>query len=81
MYRLDRKSNTGDIYRGLAMSGKMTFGDDFYADFFGRENVCNKGRREANRPEINKRWPRALGIREYMPAYHCHYHETDNNKV
>ena len=39
MYRLDRKSNTGDIYRGFAMSRKMTFGDDFYADFFGRELI------------------------------------------
>ena len=47
MYRLDRKSNTGDIYRGFAMSRKMTFGDDFYAIFFGRElinGMCNKGR-------------------------------------
>ena len=34
MHRLDRKSNTGDIYRGFAMSRKMSFWADFYADFF-----------------------------------------------
>jgi len=54
---------------------KLTFGDDFYADFFlpriNKRSVCNKCRREANRPEINKRGPRVLGIREYMPAYGC----------
>ena len=37
-----RKSNTGDIYRGFAMSRKMSFEADFYADFFqffgGRAN-------------------------------------------
>ena len=63
MYRLYRKSNAGDIYRGFAMSGKMTFGDDFYADFLGRELINGMYViREANRPDINKRWPRALGI-------------------
>ena len=31
---LDRKSNTGDVYRGFAMSSKMSFWADFYADFF-----------------------------------------------
>ena len=31
MHRLDRKSNTGDIYRGFAMSRRMSYGADFYA--------------------------------------------------
>ena len=42
MHRLDRKSNTGDMFRGFAMSRKMSFEADFYADFFqffgGRAN-------------------------------------------